>query len=50
MLALTKIGNAFNLRHHETDKHPVPPEAYDYLYSRMGSLIITLLRESNRLA
>lgn len=50
MLVLTKIGNDFNLRHHETGKHPVQPEAYDYLYSRMGSLIITLLRESNRLA
>lgn len=49
MLALTKIGNSFNLRHHETDKNAVPPEAYDYLYSRMGSLIITLLRESSRL-
>lgn len=50
MRALTDVGNGFNLRHHETDKHQVPTEAYDYLYARMGSLIITLLRESNRLA
>ncbi|MBL3686180.1 hypothetical protein D3248_04320 [Leucobacter zeae] len=50
MRALTNIGNGFNLRHHETDKHQVPTEAYDYLYSRMGGLMITLLRESGRLA
>lgn len=50
MRALTDVGNGFNLRHHETDKHQVPVEAYDYLYARMGSLIITLMRVSNRLA
>lgn len=50
MLALTKIGNAFNIRHHETGKHAVPVEGYDYLFSRMSALIILLLRESDRLA
>ncbi len=49
MKALTDFGNQFMIRHHETDKHPVPKEAQDYLFARMGSLIVFLLKASNRL-
>jgi hypothetical protein len=49
MKALTNLGNQFMIRHHETDKHPVPKEAQDYLFARMGSLIVFLLKASNRL-
>lgn len=50
MLTLTKVGNQFQIRHHETDKHPVPfPEGGDYLFSRLSTLIIFLLKVSNRL-
>lgn len=50
MVCLTAFGNEFTIRHHETNKHPVPPEALDYLFARMGSLITLLLSESSRLA
>lgn len=49
MKALTDLGNQFMIRHHETDKHQVPAEAQDYLFARMGSLIVFLLKVSNRL-
>lgn len=49
MLALTKLGNDFMIRHHETGTHSVPSEAYDYLFARMGSLIVYLLKVSGRL-
>lgn len=49
MKILTDLGNQFMIRHHETDKHAVPEEALDYLFARMGSLIVFLLRVSNRL-
>lgn len=49
MLALTDLGNDFMIRHHETGTHSVPPEAYDYLFARMGSLIVYLLKVSDRL-
>lgn len=49
MVALRNFGNDFMIRHHETDKAPVPPESEDYLFARMGSLIVFLLNESNRL-
>ncbi|MFJ5978413.1 hypothetical protein [Pseudarthrobacter oxydans] len=49
MNALTKLGNDFMIRHHETGTHSVPPEAYDYLFARMGSLIVYLLKVSGRL-
>lgn len=49
MAALTSMGNNFLIRHHETGKHSVPAEAYDYLFVRMGSLIVYLLKVSNRL-
>lgn len=47
--ALTDVGNQFMIRHHETGKHPVPAEMRDYLFARMGGLVILLLRESKRL-
>ena len=50
MGALTDVGNQFRIRHHETDKHVVPVDQYDYLFARMSNVIITLLRASNRLA
>lgn len=49
MRSLTDLGNKFMIRHHETDKHPVPEDAQDYLFARMGALIVFLLRVSNRL-
>lgn len=49
MKSLTDLGNQFMIRHHETDKHQVPEDAQDYLFARMGSLIVFLLRVSNRL-
>lgn len=45
MTALTKIGNNFQIRHFESNKVPVPPEATDYLIARMGALV-NLLRDS----
>lgn len=49
MRSLTKLGNDFMIRHHETGTHSVPPGAYDYLFARMGSLINYLLEVSGRL-
>lgn len=49
MKSLTDLGNQFMIRHHEIDKHQVPEDAQDYLFARMGSLIVFLLRVSNRL-
>lgn len=50
MIELTKIGNTFNLRHHETGKHAVPEGGYDYLFARLSNLVILLLRHSDWLA
>lgn len=50
MKSLTGIGNSFEIRHHETGKTPVPEEAYDYLFSRMGALLEILLGCSGWLA
>ena len=42
--ALTKIGNTFRIRHHETDKIDINDERqYDYFYRRCLSLITTAL-------
>lgn len=39
-LALTKIGNNFRIRHHETDKVEIPDDKYyDYFFNRCLSLI-----------
>ncbi|MFI8631278.1 hypothetical protein ACIGEP_01610 [Microbacterium sp. NPDC077663] len=50
MIALTKIGNTFNPRHHETGNYAVPEDGYDYLFARLSNLVILLLRHSDRLA
>lgn len=50
MIALTNVGNSFNLRHHETGKHLVPKAAFDYFFSRLSNVIIVLLRHSGRLS
>ncbi|MDF2916253.1 MAG: hypothetical protein K0S70_470 [Microbacterium sp.] len=50
MFALTKLGNNFHIRHWESDKHPVPADAQDYLATRMVNLIVYLLDQSGRLA
>ncbi|MFE5702185.1 hypothetical protein [Rhodococcus koreensis] len=44
MLALTKIGNSFRLRHSEADKVSVPETARDYLFTRMGEVMMYLLQ------
>lgn len=49
MHQLTKIGNTMTIRHHETDKEPIPITAVDYLFVRMASLILYLLRATGRL-
>jgi hypothetical protein len=49
MTALTKLGNDFMIRHTETNTHPVPEDAVDYLFARLGSLINYLLKVSGRL-
>ena len=42
---LTKIGNAYQIRHKEVGKHPIEdPRDIDYLFFRMYSLIYRLLR------
>lgn len=43
MVALTEVGNQFMIRHHETNKLSVPPEADDYLVGRISLLIGFLL-------
>lgn len=51
MVELSKIGNNFRIRHHETSKHPIPDSnARDYLFARLSNLIIFLLKASDRLA
>lgn len=50
MFALTKLGNDFMIRHTETNTQPVPEDAIDYLFARLGSLINYLLKVSGRLA
>jgi len=39
MLALTAIGNAFRIRHHEVDRTDPSDQLVDYLYARMLALI-----------
>jgi len=50
MTALTKIGNSFQIRHHEVGKHPLPADAQDYIATRMVNVIVLLLDQSGRLA
>ncbi len=45
---LTKIGNEFMIRHHETDKTPISADNHvDYLFHRLFALISLLLRSTN---
>lgn len=45
---LTKIGNEFMIRHHETDKIPISTtEHVDYLFHRLFALISLLLRSTS---
>ena len=48
---LTKIGNEYRIRHHETDKTPIStPSQISYLFFRMLSLIslcLEVLQESD---
>lgn len=41
---LTDIGNTFEIRHHETDKHQVPEAMVDYLFVRALALIDLAVR------
>ena len=50
MTALTKIGNSFQIRHHEVGKHPLPADAQDYIATRMVNVIVLLLDQPGRLA
>lgn len=51
MFALTKVGNGFQIRHHEVGKHPLPTGAtQDYIATRMVNVIVFLLDQSGRLA
>ncbi|WP_403025207.1 hypothetical protein [Salinibacterium sp. GXW1014] len=49
MTFLTKVGNSFQIRHHEVGKHPIPSGSQDYFAARMSNLIVTLLAQSGRL-
>ncbi len=48
--ALTDIGNSMQIRHFETGKEPVPDDAVDYLFTRLATLMLYLLRATGRLA
>lgn len=48
--ALTQIGNSMQIRHFETGKEPVPDDAVDYLFTRLATLMLYLLRATDRLA
>jgi hypothetical protein len=48
-IELTDIGNKFMIRHTETDKVPIVDSAHvDYLFQRMFSIILLLLKASGR--
>lgn len=43
--SLTKIGNSFRIRHHETDKIEINDiRYYDYFFNRCLSLIATAIQ------
>jgi len=50
MRELTTIGNVMQIRHFETSKKDVPEGAVDYLFNRLASMILYLLRSTGRLA
>jgi hypothetical protein len=48
-MELTDIGNKFMIRHTETDKVPIVDSVHvDYLFQRMFSIILLLLKASGR--
>ncbi|WP_280420875.1 hypothetical protein [Nocardia carnea] len=47
---LTDIGNGFRIRHAEVGKMPIPDAARDYLFTRMGDLLMYLLVENHWLS
>ncbi|MDP1663011.1 MAG: hypothetical protein Q8L55_13930 [Phycisphaerales bacterium] len=48
---LTSLGNNFRIRHSETDKPEVAdPEHVDYLFQRMFSMLLVILRKNGMLA
>lgn len=50
-MELTEIGNKFMIRHTETDKVPIVDSVHvDYLFQRMFSIILLLLKASGRMA
>jgi hypothetical protein len=49
-IALTSLGNEFAIRHSETNKIIISePEFLDYLFHRLFSLILMLLRRTSRI-
>ena len=47
---LTALGNTYNIRHFETDKLPIPDDAFvDWLFSRCYSAIHAILDKTGRL-
>lgn len=50
MVAMTKVGNSFQIRHHEVGKYLIPADAQDYFATRMVNLLVYLLEQSGRLA
>ncbi len=52
MAELSKIGNAFHIRHFEHDRAPLPEPVSttaDYLFTRLAALIAYLLRQTGRM-
>jgi hypothetical protein len=50
MIAVTDLGNAFRVRHHETHIADLPEDAYDYFTGRVVTVLLILLDQSGRLA
>jgi hypothetical protein len=47
--ALTDIGNQMQIRHFESRSAPIDDRDIDYLYLRLATLVVHLLRETDRL-
>lgn len=50
MSALREIGNEFQIRHFEVGKPSIPDSARDYLFTRLGDLLMWILTENGLLA
>lgn len=48
--ALTRLGNEMQIRHFETSKTPLADSEVDYLFARMATLLVHILRLTGRLA